>query len=113
MYFGYYVPRGSTRFLNLILVYIIYANIFDLEMQICFYRACGVLIEIVGVVLLSEVMFGRAMNRTTTNRCLIELDHYLLGVCVLLPELLYAIAFSSYYGREFSPTAILLSRGTL
>ena len=37
------------------------------------------MIEIVGVALLSEVMFGRAMNRTTTNGCLIVLDYYLLG----------------------------------
>lgn len=37
--------------------------------------------------MLLEVMFGRAMNRTTTNGCLIVFDFYWLDEFSLLPEL--------------------------
>lgn len=63
--------------------------------------------------MLLEVMFGRAMNRSTTKGCLIMFDYCWLGVFVLPPEQHVVTAFSNYYGRGFSPTAILLSKGTL
>ena len=53
------------------------------------------------------------MKRTTMNLRLIGLDCHWLGVFVLLPELRAVTAFSNYYGRGFSPIAILLSKGTL
>lgn len=54
-----------------------------------------------------EVMLKQAMNRTTTNQCLIVFDFYWLDEFSLLPELHAVTVFSNCYGHGYSPVAKL------